>query len=143
MSRNLLIVFATSVILSCAPTVQTMSSSPGAGLRAPESGHAAVILVRTSHFEGRALLADAFIDGRRIGSLAPGTFRRVDVGPGAHEISSAQPRREQKVTINAAAGGTYFVEVDIHMAPLGAEAVVRQLDDGSGRAAVSASRQVE
>jgi Protein of unknown function (DUF2846) len=89
----------------------------------PAPGRAAVYIYRTAGWRGSAVRVPVTVDGRLLGQIANGSFYRVDLAVGEHEVwvgwdkSLAKTFNDPIVSklvrfpIRAEGGGVYFVRV--------------------------------
>ncbi len=123
---NLLaIVIYSSLLVGCA-TVPMASDSLDTDAKrfTPEPNKGSIYVNRGGGIAGSALLLQAILDGRIVGSLAPNTFLSLSVPPGEHTIAVTVYNniQQQKVAVDiqqqnvmVETGKNYFFEVSASM----------------------------
>ncbi len=105
-----------------APSAQPASASaqpPAASTRpAATEGSASerpatIYFYRPKRFQGSALKPSVFVDDARVGNLHNGDSIKFSVTPGSHRIYSTD--KSTGMDLNAKAGETYYVRIDIQV----------------------------
>ena len=83
------------VVASCATTVPLASpeSDAAANKFEPPEGKSNLYIARSTHSSGAAVAFKVSVDGEGVGSIGPGTFCLVTLGPGVHVVSVSMPAR--------------------------------------------------
>lgn len=142
MIRNAIIAAVFVALTGCIPLTHerlvTMSSDKQdarAKLFEPVSNMAAIYIVRdTSDFPHYLLRVT--LDGAPVGDTLPGTYFRVLVTPGAHEIGT-EGTDHPPITLETEAEGIYFLRLVPYQNILTVEGRLTELDPQAGKAAVS------
>jgi Protein of unknown function (DUF2846) len=134
-------VLATS---GCAATVSLMPEALDAEAKrfTPPPDKANLYLTRTSNL-GMAVLFQVHLDGKLAGAVAPGTYLLFDVEPGKHQISVLTQESQATLTINAASGANYFVNVEPKFGWQHARAGLEELTREDGQKAVREAKRAE
>lgn len=77
----------------------------------PQTSTATICFYRAHRFEGAALKPPIFVDENEIAHLHNGDAVQVTLSPGSHSIHSND--KSTGIELDAKAGQTYFVRVDI------------------------------
>src|SRR5260221_11079647 len=104
------------MLAACATvTLRPTEAALGAKAFAPPSPDRGVIYVArgTQAYFGSAVLIHVLLDGKRLGSLAPGTFWRLELTPGLHEIETVTNENESNVPVDLKNGETHFIKASI------------------------------
>ncbi|HPW56964.1 MAG: DUF2846 domain-containing protein [Thermoanaerobaculaceae bacterium] len=98
---------------STAPQQQvTAEAAPAAVTVAADLGDNAVLtFYRKKRIVGLALNTSVYVDGVEVAELDPGTYVKVKVAPGAHQVWADEEK--DAFTLTAEAGKTYFVRMEL------------------------------
>ena len=145
--RSLGCLLTASILLGgCAsvPMADPSADADGKRFDPPAPGQSVLYLYRSALLgsEVAFTLAD---NGRRIGTLANGTWVRVEVAPGQHVITCTAPSHApltqtpaRAATVDLAPGETRFLEVDVWPGlPLNPRCQATEVSADRGRAAVT------
>jgi hypothetical protein len=102
---------------------------------APPPGKAQIFVYRSETLGGAHRLA-VKLDGRAAGQTAPKTYFRFVASPGSHTLHSEGEGGGSTLTLNCAAGKSYYVWQEIKMGFIGPSTKLQQVDEATGRAAV-------
>jgi len=109
----------------------------------PEPGKASIYINRGSGV-GTAVPLETMLDGRVAGSLAPNTYQLLSVKPGEHVVSTGSGfENVEQVKLNAMPSKNYFLKAGILVGWVKPRAHITQVDEATGRAAVSKSKRAE
>ncbi len=128
----------------CAATVTLMPESLDADAKrfSPPPDKANLYLTRTSSL-GAAVLFQVYLDGKLSGSVALGTYLLLAVEPGKHQVSVLTQESQAALTIDAAPGGNYFVNVVPKFGWQHARAGLEELAREDGLKAVREAKRAE
>jgi Protein of unknown function (DUF2846) len=102
---------APSANSALAPTQPVATATPPPASAAPASEQATIYFYRPKRYEGYALKPSVFVDETKAGSMHNGSSVKVSVPPGNHRIYSTD--KSTGLDLNAKAGETYYVRIDI------------------------------
>ena len=104
-------------------------------------GRALIYVVRDGgYISGAYQLFRISLNQRDQGTLADGTYYVFAVDPGLHSVSAAGNENQERVQIQANAGGIYFVGVRSRIGMANARVSVASLSEDQGKAAVRAAK---
>jgi hypothetical protein len=89
------------------------------------------------------LVFQVSVDGRMIGSVAPGTYHLVSAPPGEHTVAAFSQENQEQVKLTTQAGKNYFVEVSRRMGWVSPRVSLTQVADEEGRKMVQESQRAE
>lgn len=98
--------------------------------------HGLVYFFRESSFKGAAIQFDVRDNGAVIGGLQSGTYFFENATPGKHTYS-AKTEAESDVTIDVAAGQTYYVQGTISMGFFAGHPHLKQVDASTAQAVLT------
>lgn len=133
------LVLTAVMTVGCAsvPLNDAASSGRAKSFEAPQEGKAGLYVYRDS-FVGKALKKDIWVNGECLGQSADKVFFYKEVEGGRpHKISTESEFSENHLTVNAEAGKNYFVRQYIKMGVFVGGAGLEQVDEATGKAAVS------
>ena len=133
------------MISGCAATVAMMPETLDVEAKrfSPPPDKANIYVVRPSYFAGSAVLIQVYLDGKILGSVAPGTYLLFEVDPGANKIEVITKENQDAVTLNTEAGENYFVFAVSQWGWWTARARLIELDEEDGRKAVEESKRAQ
>lgn len=108
----------------------------------PPPDKANLYLTRTSSL-GVAVLFQVYLDGKLAGSVAPDTYLLFEVEPGKHQVSVITEESQAALTVDAAPGGNYFVNVVPKFGWQHARAGLEELARDDGVKAVREAKRAE
>lgn len=100
---------AAALLTACAPA-GTITS--GTRVPAPSAGMAMVVFYRPAKFAGGAIRFNVNHSSGPVGQLTSGTLLFKEVPPGAQTFW-AQAIAQDSITVNAAAGQTYYIRGEV------------------------------
>lgn len=109
----------------------------------PPSGRSNIYVFRGGAFGGSAIAFQIIVDGKVIGSIAPGTYHLIVVEPGDHSIAATSQENSKLVRLRAEPGRNYFFEVHAKMGMRSARVDLEVSDDTKGREGVAGSKRAE
>lgn len=133
-------VFLTAAVMTgCAtvPLTDPSTSNQAKTFQAPQEDKAGLYIYRDS-FAGKALKKDLWVDGECLGQSANKVFfyKEVD-GNQQHTVSTESEFSENHLSLHTEAGKNYFVRQYIKMGAFVGGAGLEQVDEATGKAAVS------
>lgn len=108
----------------------------------PPTGRSNVYVFRGSGI-GMALAFQVILDGRIIGSIAPGTYHLIAVDPGDHAVAASSNENSKLVRFVAAPGQSYFFEVEVKMGWASGRVGLEQVDEREGRKGVLDAKRAD
>lgn len=78
----------------------------------PAPGMGNIYVVRDDGFAGSAIAFRIELDGRSIGSIAPGTYHLFELEPGDHIVAASTQENADHETVNVMEGENYFIEIE-------------------------------
>jgi hypothetical protein len=142
---KLLASLAILLLASCA-TVPLASPDADAAAKAfsPPNGKASVYIGRANSPIGGAISFQVIVDGKVVGSAAPGTYYLVEVDPGNHSVAATSNENSEKAKFAAYAGKNYYFEVSVNMGVATARVGLKQIqDEQKGQSMVRAAKRAE
>ena len=133
---------AALILAGCAsvPLADSAQDAASKAFAVP-SGRALIYVVRDGGYvSGAYQLFRISLDRRDHGALADGTYYVFAVDPGLHSVAAAGNENQERVQIQANAGGVYFVSVRLRIGMTTARVSVSLPADDIGKAAVRASK---
>jgi hypothetical protein len=97
----------------------------------PQTSTATICFYRAHRFEGSALKPPLYVDEIEVAHLHNGDAVQVTVTPGAHQIHSND--KSTGIELDAKAGQTYFVRVDIKTGAWKGHGQITLIDPQEGR----------
>ncbi|WP_165011030.1 DUF2846 domain-containing protein [Neisseria yangbaofengii] len=128
-----------SILSGCASVsmADATASNKAKEFNKPSEGNAGLYVYRDS-FVGKALKKDIWVDGECLGQSADKVFFYREVtGNQPHKLSTESEFSENHLTINTDAGKNYFVRQYIKMGAFVGGANLEQVDEATGKAAIS------
>jgi Protein of unknown function (DUF2846) len=105
------------VLSACTSTPQASPERDAEAKRFVSHPGTAALYVYRPDFSTHSLGDPAlWIDNRLIGATLPGTYFRVDVRPGEHQVRT-DGAGESRLTITTASGEVYFVRLTVYDGP--------------------------
>ncbi|ENX23919.1 hypothetical protein F892_00534 [Acinetobacter vivianii] len=132
--------FIAVAFVGCAsvPPANNQLNEQAKKLAAPSEGNAAIYVYRSNSVVGAALKKDVWVDGECLGETARGTFFLKEVlGNQEHTISTESEFSPNHLVLKTEPGKNYFVQQSIKMGAFVGGANVKQVDDETGKKAVS------
>lgn len=123
------------VISGCTATVPLMDEQYDVAAEKfqPVSGFGNIYVVRRDRFAGSAVAFRIELDGRSIGSIAPGTYHLFELKPGKHVIAATTMENAVNKEVIVIEGKNYFFEVKPKMGLIAARVSIEDIDAEEGR----------
>ena len=132
------------LLVGCASVPMTSESLDAEGKKfIPEPGTASIYVYRGTGPIGTAVLFETILDGRVVGSLAPGTYQLLTVSPGQHTLVVHAQENVQQQKVLAEAGRTYFFRASTDIGLVSARVYLQPVDEQEGRRGVIGTRRSE
>lgn len=106
--------FTCLLLLCCLIGCESTPKGPKFPPATVAPGQAVIYVYRPSpSYFGSALAIEVKCDGKRIGAVQKTGYISTVVAPGIHRVS-AKTEIESEVIVDAKAGQSYFIEMDVH-----------------------------
>lgn len=109
----------------------------------PLPGKANIYVVREAGFGGSAVAFKIDLDGRSLGSVAPGTYLLFELSEGQHVVSVTTQENSDHEIIETIAGTNYFIEIKPKMGFMAARVSVEKIDEARGKQLVIDGERAE
>lgn len=131
----ILAVALAAVFSGCTATVPMMDQQYDREAESfqPKPGKGNVYVVRSNAFGGSAVAFEIDLDGRGIGSIAPGTYHLCELVPGEHVIAVTTAENADHVVLQVEEGNNHFIEVKPEWGWMSARASVEEISAEEGR----------
>lgn len=133
------LILTAAVMTGCAsvPLNDINATNKAKTFQTPQNGNAGLYVYRDS-FAGQALKKDLWVDGECLGQSANKVFFYKEVGGNQqHTVSTESEFSENHLSLHTEAGKNYFVRQYIKMGAFVGGAGLEQVDEATGKAAVS------
>lgn len=135
LSKMLSIPLIGAVLGGCTATVPMMSEQYDLAAEKfqPAPGMGNIYVVRDDDFKGSAIAFRIEVDGRSIGSIAPGTYHLLELNPGDHTLLATTQENSDHEKIGLAEGQIYFIEVEPKWGVIAARVSLEIVDEQRGK----------
>ena len=135
LSKVLLVPIIGAVLGGCTATVPMMSEQYDleAEKFQPVPGMGNIYVVRDDGFAGSAIAFRIELDGRSIGSIAPGTYHLFELEPGDHVVAISTQENADYEKIDVIEGENYFIEVEPKWGMIAARVSIELIDTERGQ----------
>lgn len=99
----------------------------------PAPGMGNIYVVRDDGFAGSAIAFRIELDGRSIGSIAPGTYHLFELEPGDHVVAISTQENADYEKIDVIEGENYFIEVEPKWGMIAARVSIELIDTERGQ----------
>lgn len=139
-SRSLALALAL-LLSGCATVTLAPEDLDATAKQFPNESDAAALYVVRGGGVGSALIFFSAIDGEPVGPLAPNTFQRVVLPPGAYTVSLIGKANQVSVPLQVAAGRNYFLQADVRLGWETGRGHLQAVDEALGRQLVGRSKR--
>lgn len=110
----------------------------------PEAGKSSMYINRKNAIFGGGVMVQSVVDGRMVGSLAPGTYQLISVAPGEHIVTtSGQFYGVKQTRVNTEQGKNYFFDISVGIGWITPNINIKRTEEEEGRKCVTASKRAE
>jgi hypothetical protein len=117
---------------TASPAAQPVATAPVAAVpSAAPDAQANIYFYRAKRFQGYALKPSVYVDDARVGTMHNGDSIKVPVAPGEHRLYSND--KSTGIELDAKAGQTYYVRIDIQVGAWKGHGAVTLVDPQQGK----------
>jgi len=107
----------------------------------PNENKANIYIFRKKAFFASGVLFPVRVDGRTIGSIAPGTYFMAEVETGEHSITISAPQNTHTIKMVPVIGNSYFFSVKIKANHNTPRATFKSVSEANGKKKVNKSKR--
>jgi hypothetical protein len=149
---NLMLCIALAMIAGCkhVPMVSKVEDATSKQFRLPSSNMAGIYIYRDSGWTGKAQVKSVWLDGQLLGGLSNATYFTLEIGPGAHTLSTQAESGPNDFHFSVSRGRNYYISevfsrkvpvVGVVVGPFVSVATFELVSEQEGQSAVLKSQQ--